>query len=236
MLVLLLASCAKDDNQELATIKDGPTTASIDGMEGFFNSVKEVRHVSPPMGPIRIDNGTNVWFYKFPMPYSNAFIDVGDVFCNGLKLQKSGIPWTRVYVADSGLVFNQNLTWTVTGGSGVQPFTHVSTMGFPYVSELICPDTIVSGQPCTVSVDTLTNADSVEFWFGNAKFHAPGNVMSHTFSTAEVDSVVLNVPPGAVYTVRIPIYTYRHSGFIINGRKYYFRNVTFRTRDVSMRR
>jgi len=224
---VFIISCQKKEDEDQATVSaiPVPTTPNIKAANGHFLAQREFKS-SPPY-PNKEEGSVGVYFYNM-IGLDNA----GDVFCNGMKLFTLPYPGGGViYGGDSNLNLKGNVTWHVSGSASVQPFSHTVTTGFPYISEIKGPDTLTKGMDYTINIDTLTPADSVVFEMHNLKFTAPGNVKSHTFSKNDFDFT--NDFPGSFYPTFITIYAYTHSAILVNGKNYYFKNSSLRTRNIT---
>lgn len=148
-------------------------------------SVTEVPGFPPITTTIGI--GVGVFFDS-----GSNYVDVGTVQLNSNPLTKNpnnSYTYTPGQSNPTGIDFSGGVNWNVAGGNGFTAINKNVTLGFPTVSEITSSSTVSKTSGYTLTVNTVTGADSVLFLIGDVNKTIAGNATSCTFSSSELSSL-----------------------------------------------
>lgn len=244
LLILLTAgtlffSCSKEEDTPTPVTPVTPTNnsgnstgnaqPSFAGADASLWAVQSLSVTQLPGGlpPITTTLGIGVGIF---VDAGSNFVDVGNVALNGNNLTKNpnnSYTFTPGLTMPNGIDFSSGVDWTVSGANGFTGFTRNITLGFPTVSEITSSSTITKTNPYTLSVNTVTGADSVIFLIGGVNKTIAGNATSCTFSSSELSSL------GTGATV-VQVAAYISSNETIGGKLIYFGNETVQTKSATV--
>jgi hypothetical protein len=247
ILVLLiigatLFSCAKEDDTPApaATTPTTPTPAPAPGnttgnaQPNFIgadaslwavNSLTVTTVAGFPSITTTIGTGVGVF-----LDGSGSFVDVGAVQLNSnaLTLNPNN---SYVYVPGTsnptGISFSGGVDWSVVGGNGFPAITKNLTLAFPTVSEITSSATVTKANGYTLSVSTITGADSVLFLVGGVDKTIPGNATSCTFSASELSGL-------ADGTTVVQVAAYTSTSETLSGKLIYYGNETVQSKTTTV--
>src|SRR5690606_11430820 len=125
----------------------------------------------------------------------------------------------------TGIDFSGGVSWNVAGGNGFTGFTKNVTLTFPTVGEVNSSTTIDKTANYTLSVNSVTGADSVLFLIGDVSKTLGGNATSCTFSSSELSSL-----SSGTTVVQVAAYTYANE--TISGKEIYYGNETVQSKTA----
>lgn len=208
----------------------GTYTPSYNGTFATLVGIKTISTTSTPIGSVDTEIGTAV--AVFSDNGGTSFLDAGTVSINSndLSIQSNNsYVFTPSQSQPTGLSLSGNVSWSGTG-NGWPSFSGSTSQDFSNVSEISTSD-ISTGTNYTLTCAGISNADSVYFGIygpdGSAYFIAAGGTTSHTFSTADVNSI----GSGQGY---IQVVGLNYDPQSIGGRAYWFINETVRTKSVDI--
>lgn len=197
----LVASCKKDDDDPLAP---SPTPSQP----------------LPPPDAWMMGKIMRYWDVEFPLAYARFYnydndntilVDVGNVSVNGTTLVNA-----PNYVANPADIMSGAMEWQLDGMSEFGGFTQsADAISFPEFGE-ITSSVIASGSDFTISLDSMSGADSVKFLihgFSGQDITAqlPGNQTSYQFTAAEINTL-------GIGTASIEVTGKKYHRMTINGK------------------
>lgn len=210
-----------------------PTFADGDGALTAVKTVtfQEVPTVPgvPNTGPIEIELGLGVAVF-FNNGNTSSFTQAGTVTLEGegLTLQDNN---SYVFMPSqsnpTGIDLPTNPEWNVSGAGNVGAFTHQTSIGFPSVGEVTSAETVTRGSAYTLTIQNVSNADSVIFMCGGVLHTRAGNVTSHTFTADETNS--MSAGPSYVQAA-----AYKIEEATVGGGDYWFVNERVVTQSVTI--
>lgn len=127
----------------------------------------------------------------------------------------------------TGIDFSSGVDWDVSGANGFGAFTKSVTLGFPTVSEVTSSTTITKASGYSLTVSTVTNADSVLFLIGEVSKTLAGNATSCTFSASELSG--LNTG-----STVIQVAAYKFANETLGGKNIYYGNETVQSKTATI--
>ncbi len=182
--LVLLTSCSKDKDEAPASSGSGGTNTQV--QPPTANGYLTASRVTSSGGTI--SNGGGYFKNTSSMP-----VYVGTVTLNTLQLDTSYSMYHISGNSSSLDLSSGNVLWSVAGGNGYAAFTQtVDDIEFPFVYPITSADTLHKSAGFTLSCDSVSGADQVEFAvnFLTMKTLA-GNVHSCAFSASELSSLSL---------------------------------------------
>lgn len=196
-LGLIMTSCSDDDDSEPQTDQQtqqesADTFPTPSDADGTCVAVKSTSITDTPIGPITTIIGTAV--AVFSDDGFNSFISAGTVSCNTSELT---LNTNNSYVFDqitqtnpTGIDYNGDVMWSVTGGNGIASFDHnANNIGFPTAGAITSSDQIDIASGYTLTCESVSGADSVLFLIGGTTKTLAGNATECTFTAAELADV-----------------------------------------------
>lgn len=226
-----LTSCKKedDDDDPQEQVQENPTPTIEDG-SGTLVAVKSSTTQSVPgFGDIEIPMNIAVAVFSDDANYT-TFVNGGTVTCEGDELSiQSNNSYVFLPGVDNpeGIDFNGSIDWDVSGNGSIPAFTHTVGIGFPNVGDINSSSTVDISSDYTLSVPSLSGADSVIFMVGGVLETVPGNPTSHTFTAADLSGLSegQSVAQVAAYKTESEVY---------GGETFYFVNETVETISVTL--
>lgn len=245
ILVLLiigatLFSCAKEEDTPApvattptptAAPAPGNTTGNAQpnfvGADATMWAVNSLTNTTVVGTTITTTIGTGVGVF---LDGSGSFVDVGAVQLNSnaLTLNPNNsyvfVPGTSM---PTGISFTGGVNWSVVGGNGFPAITKNLTLAFPTVSEITSSATVTKANGYTLSVSTVTGADSVLFLVGGIDKTIPGNATSCTFSASELSGL-------ADGTTVVQVAAYTSTSETLSGKLIYYGNETVQSKTTTV--
>ncbi|MFT5920311.1 MAG: hypothetical protein ACI9FU_002129 [Granulosicoccus sp.] len=120
-----------------------------------------------------------------------------------------------------------DINWTVAGNGSVPAFTHEVGISFPIVGDITSSTTVTLANGYTLTVPSLSGADSVIFMVGGVSVTVPGNPTSHAFTASDLSSLTAGPSVAQVAAYKTELATY-------GGKDFYFVNETVETVSITM--
>ena len=218
----LMTACEKDDDNNSNTAEDQyvDPVGTLDrggvliAVRTFSNSPVTVPGV--PSIEIEVDVPVAVFYQG-----GNA-VDAGTVSIDGEQLVlRSGTYTMDQSSLINGEIFNfENRSWTVAGAGSTPAFEATHSRPLPTLGELNIPESVNKGEPFTMSVSSVSNADSLLFNLGGVVKRVGAQTRSVTFSAEETNSIASGnqtVAQAAAYSIEqrssgdFPIYLINQS-------------------------
>lgn len=127
----------------------------------------------------------------------------------------------------TGIDFSSGVNWDVSGANGFGAFTKSVTLGFPTVSEVTSSATITKASGYTLTVNTVTNADSVLFLIGGVSKTLAGNATSCSFSASELSSLNNG-------STVVQVAAYKFANETLGGKNIYYGNETVQSKTATI--
>ena len=195
-----------------------PTPAIADGY-ATLSAVKSVTFQDiPGFGQVEVDLGLAVGVFFNGVDY-DTYLNAGTVTCEGENLteQDNG---SYVYLPSAtsatGIDFSGNPDWNVTGSADVTAFSHTTNIGFPTVGAITSASTVSNGSDYTLTIASVTAADSVIFMMGGVVHTEVGSATSSTFTSAEISGMGTgaNFAQAAAYKIEEATYGVKNYWFV----------------------
>jgi hypothetical protein len=223
LATIIFSGCSKKEDvvdPTTNTPSTGNSTPSIKDGYGSFAAVHSVSYTTIAGITVPLDVNTGVAAF-FSAPGSSNLIDGGTVTLNSKSLTKSSNNAYSYQNLTDPLSFSQ-VTWNVSGSSGVPAITYTDDKSFPDFSGYnSLPATLTKANGLTVTLgSTVSNADSVYVIVsGGDKYvlkRFAGNASQCTFSASDL-SVIENTTFGMI---QVAPWNYKKEDF--NSKPYYF--------------
>ncbi len=206
-----------------------PTPAIADGY-GTLSAVKSVTFQDiPGYGQIEVDLGLAVGVFFNGVNY-DTYLNAGTVTCESENLEEQD-NGSYVYLpsqtSPTGIDFSGNPDWNVSGSVDIPAFSHTTSIGFPTVGSLNSASTVSNGSDYTLTVASVTGADSVIFMMGGVVHTEAGNATSSTFTSAEISGMGTGASFAQAAAYKIEEATY-------GGKNYWFVNEKVVTQSITI--
>lgn len=168
-----------------------------------------------PLGTFDIFIGTGVGLF---FNANQNLLDAGTVSLNGSNLTKNSnnsYTYFPSITEPEGLSFTSGTDWDVSGSSDFPAFTASPSFTFPSVGEISGDDVVDRSADYTISVSSVSNADSIIYLVSGIAKTTAGNVTSCTFTAEEL----AGAPTGPGIIQAAP-YAYNDQEF--SGKTVYF--------------
>ncbi len=194
LLVLVIFSCKKKEKDPAPT----PTpTNAYDGLL-FAQSISLVSS-----GTIISTSGNSNAIFPTGGFYNSSTItdgfmgtalNVGTVSLNSVSLKPDNTASGIIYIDTTGIVFNNPLSWSVSGGNGIPAFTYTYTETKPtYSGWNTIQDTIKLTQNTVINLTGISGADDILIYVmsgtGMASKVVSGTATNVSFSISELSSL-----------------------------------------------
>lgn len=230
-----MSSCKKEEIID-EIIDETPTTQStpppfptLSNSDGTLVAIKVQSSQSSPIGPVTMTIGLGVAAFYESNNIDNL-IDAGNVNVNSKQLTKQTNN-SYVFQPDAsnatGVDFSGGVSWNVTGSAAVSAFSFDPSIAFPSAGEITSSEVVNKANGYTLTISSVTDADSVIFQVGSVLKTVPGNTTSCSFSSAELSGLSngSNVAQVAAYKME---------NATITGKSYYFINEAVATQTVTI--
>jgi len=228
--MMCFTSCEKeDDTPPVVPTPPMNESASTNPVPGDADGVLVAVSSESGSGLFSINIGTGVaLFYN-----GNAeLVSAGVVSVNETDLTRAeGNSYysTPGATNPTGIDFTTDRDWTVEGGNGIPAISYNNrNRPMPTTGENTSPDNVSRSADYTVSVSTLSGADSVLFVLGSLTHTAAGNTISHTF---KADEIAANLKNGQAAAMVVP---YNINARQFSGKRFYFINEAVSTKIVNV--
>ena len=235
---ILTFSCSEDEDlpiPEETTTSTGNTGSTennlqptIPGADAALWAVNTVTITEVPGLPsITTNLGVGVAVF---LDASGDFVDVGDVQLNTNSLDR--VP-NNSYVSivgitnPTGIDFSGGVSWSVVGGNGFPAITKDVAIGFPNVGEITSSTTVTPANGYTLTVSSVSGADSVLFLIEGINKTIAGNATSCTFTASDLSSL----SAGASI---VQVAAYVTTNETVDGKTIYYGNQTVQTKSVTI--
>lgn len=220
----------EDDLQpETETVPDPPTPTFTDG-DGALTAVRTVTFQEVPViGQVEIQIGLGVAAF-FDNGNTSSFVEAGSVSLEGQSLElqsNNSYVFMPSQSSPEGIDFSGNPSWSVGGAGSVTGFSYETNIGFPSVGSITSSETVTKGSAYTLTVASVSGADSVIFMCGGIVHTLPGGTTSYTFTATETDGL----SAGPSYVQVAP---YRIEEATVGGGDYWFVNERVVTQSVTI--
>lgn len=198
VVALAFTACEKEEeepvipqNDPTPTTQSAPPTPTIEGADASLWAIRSAS--TQTVGGFTVDVNIGLAVAAFAEGANfETLVDVGTVEVDGTMLTKqanNAYTFTPSQTDPTGLDFDNNVTWEITGGSGFQQFNTAMNITFPTVSEITSGSTVSKSAGYTLTVNEVTYSDSVLFMIGDVIKYIPGNGESCTFTSAELSGL-----------------------------------------------
>ena len=140
------------------------------------------------IGDMQVDFGTA--FATFTDGGNN--VAAGDVKVNdiSLKMEKNKFYMSPVSVTNpTGITFDGKAKWSVAGAGNIPAVNYTTNKSFPTASGFTCDATVDKAASYSISLSSVSNADSILFMVNDVVKTVRGNVKSVTFTSEELNSL-----------------------------------------------
>ena len=240
LIAAVAFSCSKDENTPEPTTT--PTTTSTPTPTGNATGNAQPNFVGADASLWAVKSLSVT--YVTGMPPITTTIGLGvAAFNNGTSLVSAGTvklntntltlnsnnsySYTIGASNPTGIDFSSGVNWDVSGANGFGAFTKSVTLGFPTVSEVTSSATITKASGYTLTVNTVTNADSVLFLIGGVSKTLAGNAISCSFSPSELSSLNNG-------STVVQVAAYKFANETLGGKNIYYGNETVQSKTATI--
>lgn len=191
VLVLLFASC-----EDLQKDKEPVKTSTRPEFNGDFSVMWAINSKTTVStggfdfgaGDIEVDFGTA--FASFVD--AGKYVGVGKVTVANTELKMES---NKMYLSPfsltspTGITFEGKVTWTVEGGNGFSAINYTSAKFFPKAAGLSADETVDRSTSYTISISSVSGADSIFYGINDLYKTVAGNVKSVTFTPNELSKL-----------------------------------------------
>jgi hypothetical protein len=140
------------------------------------------------LGDIEVDFGTA--YASFVDAGKNVAVGTVKAGDTELKMEANKIYLSPFSLTSpTGITFEGNVTWTVEGGNGFSAINYTSSKAFPKATGLSADETVDRSTSYTVSVSSVSAADSIFYGVNDVYKTVAGNVKSVTFTPEELSKL-----------------------------------------------
>lgn len=227
-----LTSCQPEEEPEdppQEEVQQNPTPTIEDGSGTLVAVKSSTTQTVPVVGTIEIPMNIAVAVFSEDANYS-TFVNGGTVKCEGagLTIQENN---SYVFLPGvdnpEGIDIDGAVNWEVSGNGSIPAFDHTVGIGFPNVGDINSSTTVDISAGYTLSVPSLSGADSVIFMVGGVLETVPGNPTSYAFSASALSG--LSAGPSVAQVA-----AYKTESEVYGGETFYFVNETVETISVTL--
>lgn len=226
LVSFVATACSKDESPET---DNNQQNSAIQMGDGTLVAVRSETVQSTPIGDMTINVGTAVAAFNGGNNYG-SLVDAGTVTVDGESLQKydnNSYVFTPGLTNPTGIEFGNDVQWSVSGNGSVPSFEHTMTGGFPNVGNITSGDEVSKSAGYTLTIASVSNADSIYFMVNEVYKSLPGNAKTYTFSADELSSL------GTGQAI-VSIAAWRFSTAAYSGKNFYFVNETVKQKTVNI--
>lgn len=231
IVLISFYSCKKDEDSIISASKNNFKNLKGSFLCSIFFTYQDP--MSPgewkPYPTAKYTGFASTYFYDSltALDTSNLpiYLDGGTVKINGQTMNRGlTLPNDYWLTETSNQNYFQNIqTWEVSGKASIPPSIETINIGFPILAGM-SEDTIDRNQPYTISLDTLLNCDSIQYYIvpspQSSSASLPGSVKSFTFQPSSWSHM-----SQLTYSyVAIRIKAFRFKTKVSSGRNYYYAN------------
>lgn len=237
LAIATLVSCSKDEETTPTTPVDTgnnnttPATASttphFTGADGALFAVRTTNMQTLPfIGNFTVDVNTAV--AAFWNDTDSSLVGAGTVTCNDSALTFMNNAYVFQQHSLNGIDFSSGVNWNVSGANGIPAFSRsITAIPFPAVDTVTSSLTIPRNADYTLTVGSVSGADSVYFVVGSLLKRMGGNATSCTFTAAELGTL-------AAGTSIVEAAAFNYYSEDISGKTIYFGKESVQTRMVTL--
>ena len=140
------------------------------------------------LGDMQVDFGTA--FAAFTE--GGNYVVAGDVKVNdiSLKMEKNKLYLSSVSLTSpTGITFDGNAKWSVAGAGSIPAVNYTTKKSFPTATGFTCDATVDKTKSYSISLASVSNADSILFMVNDVVQTVRGNVKSVTFTSEQLSSL-----------------------------------------------
>jgi len=188
---LTITSCEDEEiipemEQEEQQSNNSTPTPQFGNADGSLWAINTYTTTSTPIGEFDVELGLGVASF---FDGSEEPVDAGTVTLNDEALNQTSSN-SYFYQAGAenpeGISFTSGVSWSVSGSGIVPAFDRNVTFAFPECQAINSSSTVSLSEGYTLSVNGVSNADSVLFIVGDVIKTLPGNTTSVTFSAEDL--------------------------------------------------
>lgn len=192
-----LSSCKKDEDEEptpdpTPSTSSVPTTPVFSNADGALWAVNSITITTMPIvGEVDTEIGIAVGAFANEGNFDDL-VNVGTVKVDDQSLTRNtnnSYTLTPGLTNPSGIEYGNIVDWEVTGGGDFGAFTYSSNIAWPTLTPITSGETVSKSAGYTLTVNSVSNADSVLFLVGSVVKTIPGNATSCTFSADELSGL-----------------------------------------------
>lgn len=190
-ILLLFASCdalEKDNEPEKASTR--PNFDSNYSVLWAINTktTANTGGINMGVGDVTIDFGTA--FASFVDSGKNVAVGAVSAGDTQLKMEANKIYLSPFSITNpTGITFATNVKWNVEGGNGFAAINYTTRKRFPTATGLSADETVDRSTSYTVSVATVSAADSIFYGVNDVYKIVAGNVKSVTFTPDDLSKL-----------------------------------------------
>lgn len=232
-IAVTTTSCKKDDDDDTPTTstpkQSGPPTPQPADASGTLVAVQSTTiQTVPGLGDIEIPLYTAVAVF-YDDPTAQTFLNAGTVSCEGENLTKQSgnqYVFTPSQTSPSGLTFDGDVDWEVSGAGSVPTISESIGMGFPGIGSITSDSIVDKTKDYTLSCTFATNVDSI-IWIVGGVYHTTGSSTQHTFTKDELSALSKGQSVAQVAGYRI-------TSADTDGKTYYYVNETVQSKTITI--
>ena len=198
---LAFTGCNDDDDEDgpdpaPTQNTDTDPTPSFPMADATLVAVDTKTTQETPLGTFDIFIGTAVGLF---FDANQNLLDAGTVSINGSTLTKNSnnsYTYLPSVTEPEGLSFTTGTDWDVSGSSDFPAFTASPGFDFPSVGDISGGDIVDRSADYTISISSVSDADSIIYVISGVTKTTAGNVTSCTFSADEL--AVAPAGPGII--------------------------------------
>ena len=190
--VIVFSSCDLfgEDVSEPSKVDTRPTFNSSYSVLWALNTKTSVNTdgLGINIGDTQVDFGTA--FAAFTD--GGNYVSAGDVKVNDnlLKMESNKIYLSNVSLTNlMGITFEGNAKWSVAGANNIPAVNYTTNKSFPTASGFTCDATVDKTASYTISLSSVSNADSIIFMVNDIVKTVRGNIKSVTFTSEQLSSL-----------------------------------------------
>lgn len=140
------------------------------------------------MGDVQVDFGTAfAVFNDGTKSVSAGEVKVNDV---ALKMESNNFYMSPVSLTDpTGIVFEGTTKWSVAGANGIPAVNYTTRKNIPTATGFTCEANVDKTVEYTISLSTVSYADSILYMVNDVMKTVAGNVKSVTFTPEQMSSL-----------------------------------------------
>lgn len=140
------------------------------------------------IGETQIDFGTAV--ASFVDGGKNVSVGKVKVDDTELKMESNKVYLSPVVLTNpTGLTFGNSVSWSIEGGNGFAAMSYVTKKKFPIITGLTADATVDRAASYTVSITSVSNADSIFYGVNDVYKIVAGNIKSVTFTSSQLSDL-----------------------------------------------